>query len=58
MGGAAVRPGRERFHYFISDTTFIGVPQRAFADAPTAELFAASVRSRFESAQRSDRVGG
>ena len=30
----------------ISDTKFLGIPQRAFADAKTTRLFASSLRSR------------
>lgn len=36
----------------ISDTKFLGVPKRAFPDAPTAERFAASLRSRVDVERR------
>jgi hypothetical protein len=36
----------------ISDTKFLGIPQRAFVDAKTARLFATSLRRRLEGAKR------
>lgn len=38
----------------ISDTKFLGIPERALPDAPTAALFAASLRSRMDAAKGSE----